>query len=256
MGFYIARRALSASSSEYKKGLHRGHPSGLVGVDADLVADNIKWNTTLFGILGSLVIWRWTFAEFLAAPSIPAISKIVVENHSGGSFPESFSLAVPTIPSIAKSLALTYEVIDDCEVAWDEYVGTGVTVSVDNVDFKVGSGCNKWDMAAGASVGRLATNNFGPIDARAYTNIKFWIKSSITINTNELSLLLDDTAQCVSPIKDLNIGALTANTWTEKIFALGDTSGLGAICSVGIDQDVDKGAFTLRIDQVRLTKGG
>ena len=255
MGFYVVRRSLSPDSSAYPKGLHKGNASGLPGVDADLVEENIKWNTTLFGILGEMVIWRWTFAEALAVPVIPSISESLVEDHSGGSHPMAESLSVPAIPVIAESVALSYEVVDDCEAAWDEYVGSDVTVSVDNADYKVGSGCNKFDMAAEASVGRLATNDFGPLDARAYNYIKFWIKSSIAINSNELSILLDDTAGCISPLKDLNIGALTANTWTEKTLALGDASGLSAICSVGIDQDVDKGAFTLRVDQVRLTKG-
>ena len=255
MSLLIPPRALSAASSDYRKGIHRGHPSGLSGIEPDLLPENIKWNTTIFGVLGSMVIWRWTFAESLAVPTIPTISESVFENHSGGSHPVAGSLSVPSIPAIAESVALSYEVVDDCEAAWDEYVGSEVTVSVDNVDYKVGSGCNKLEMAAGASVGRLATNNFGPLDARVYNFIKFWIKSSIAINSNELSVLLDDTPGCISPLKDLNIGTLAANTWTEKTLALGDASALSAICSVGIDQDVDKGAFTLRVDQVRLTRG-
>jgi hypothetical protein len=255
MGLLRPIRSLSSASSAYPGGIHKGHPAGLLGIEPNLLADNIKWNTTIFGVLGTMVIWRWTFAHGLTIPAIPSVQESLIENHSGGNFPESKTLAIPTIPSVTKDVVISSIVLDDCEAAWDEYTQANVISAVDNADYKVGTGSAKLDMAAAAVVGRLATHNFGPIDGRVYNYIKVWLKSSINIVDNELSILLDNHAQCVSPEKDLNIGALTANTWTEKTLALGDASGLSALISVGIDQDVDKGAFTLRIDQVRLTKG-
>lgn len=256
MGLLIPIRTLSASSSEYLKGIHRGHPFGLQGIEPDLIAENIKWNTTIFGIMGTMVIWRRAFGKNLSLPALPSISKSINENHSGGSHLMNKSWAVPAISSISENVELSYAVLDDCEAAWDEYVAADVISTIDVADFKVGTGSQKIDVASNASVGRLATNNFGPLDGPcAYNYLKFWIKSSIAINTNELSILLDDTSGCTSPIKDLNIGVLTANVWTEKTLALGDPSGLGALISIGIDMDIDKGAFTLRVDQVRLTKG-
>jgi hypothetical protein len=255
MGFYIPRRALSADSSAYKKGLHRGNASGLPGVDPDLVAENIKWNTTIFGVLGTMVIWRWTFAKSLAVPT-PTNQLTVAENHAGGAFDESFALST-AIPSIAVPITeLSYVVFDDCDTAWDESVSPGVVCSADAADKKYGTASNLFTVDAAATVGQLATNSFGPVDARAYNYVKFWIKSSVNITSGDLQYQLDDTPGCVSPLKEINIGALTANTWTEKILALGDASGLSAVCSHCIAMDIDKGAFTLRVDQFRFTKGG
>lgn len=255
MGLLRPIRSLSPSSSAYPQGIHKGHPAGLPGVEPRLVPENIKWNTTIFGIMGSMVIWRWTLDQSLPVV-VPLISLIAAENHSGGSFPESFALPIPAIPNIARGLELSYVVADDCETAWDESVSPEVVCTVDNVDYKYGAGCNLFTVGADATVGHLATNDFGPIDARDYNYVKFWIKSSVAINSGDLKYQLDDTPGCVSPLKEIDIGALTANTWIEKTLSLGDTSGLSALCSHAIAMDIDKGAFTLRIDQVRFTKGG
>ncbi len=255
MGLLIPIRSLSPDSSDYPAGIHKGHPAGLSAVEPDLVADSIKWNTTIFGVMGSMVIWRWAFDRSLSVV-VPLITLIVAENHSGGSFPESFALSIPAIPDIARLLELSYVVADDCETAWDESVSPEVICTVDNVDYKYGSGCNLFSVGYDATVGHLATNDFGPIDARDYNYVKFWIKSSVTLNSGDLKYQLDDTPGCISPLKEINIGVLTANTWTEKTLSLGDTSGLSLLCSHAIAMDIDKGAFTLRIDQVRFTKGG
>lgn len=256
MGLFVPHRALSDIDPGYPRGFHRGNPAGLVGVDSDFIADNIKWNITLFGVLGTMVIWQWRFDEDLSVPTPEPIDYSISEDHSGGSTLIDRDLSIPTPDPIDMSVELSFEVADDCEAAWNEYVQAGVTVSVDNVDFKVGAGCNKWDMDAAVAVGRLVTQAVGPIDATDYKYIKVWLKSSIAINTNELSFLVDDTPQCLSPLEDINIGALVANTWTEKTIPLANPAALGAVVSIGIDQDVDKGAFTLRVDQVRFTKGG
>lgn len=255
MGLLIPIRSLSPDSSNYPAGIHKGHSAGLPGVEPDLVPENIKWNTTIFGVMGSMVIWRWMFGQSLPVVA-PLISLIVAENHSGGSFPESFALSIPAIPDIAQLLELSYVVADDCETAWDESVSPEVGCTVDNVDYKYGSGCNLFTVGADATVGHLATNDFGPVDARDYNYVKFWIKSSVAINSGDLKYQLDDTPGCISPLKEINIGVLAASTWTEKTLSLGDTSGLSALCSHAIAMDIDKGAFTLRIDQVRFTKGG
>ncbi|OBW62935.1 MAG: hypothetical protein A9183_00735 [Dehalococcoides mccartyi] len=254
MGFYVARRAISPTSSDYKKGLHRGHASGLAGVDADLIAANIKYNIVLFGITGTMVIWQAQQNKALTL-ALPSVSLATIEDHSGGNSPVVPTALSLDLPTIGVATAQPYSILSDCESAWSEYVQAGVTVTAD-ADCKVGTKSNKLVITDGVSVGRLATTSFGAMDLSSFKYIKFWIKSSVTINTNELSILLDDHAGCVSPAKDLNVGALVANTWTEKLLALGDASGLTAVISLGLDMDVDKGAFDLFIDQVRVTEGG
>ena len=65
-----------------------------------------------------------------------------------------------------------------------------------------------------------------------------------------MQLLLDDSPECASPIKLLDIPALSAATWTLIRLDLGDASGLTAVISVGIKQVNDKGAFDLFVDHV------
>jgi hypothetical protein len=110
-------------------------------------------------------------------------------------------------------------VADDCETAWDESVSPEVVCTIDNVDYKYGSGCNLFTVGFDATVGHLATNDFGPIDARDYNYVKFWIKSSVAINSGDLKYQLDDTPGCVSPLKEIDIGALSADNWTEKVLS-------------------------------------
>lgn len=44
---------LNPASTAYRKGEHPGNTSGLPGVDADLVAGNIRNGVTIFGVLGT-----------------------------------------------------------------------------------------------------------------------------------------------------------------------------------------------------------
>ena len=113
----------------------------------------------------------------------------------------------------------------------------------------------KLDVADAQAVGLLATQVYAPMNLTTYNYIKLWIRSTVNTNLADLQFLLDDTAGCVSPLKDLDIPALVANTWTELVLPLGDASGLGAIISLGINMAIDLGAFVLNIDQIRATKG-
>lgn len=245
--------ALDPDLNAYPAGYHAGAAS-LTAVDADLIAANVKWTKTIFGVVGTMVQWMYDLIMPLLSIPVPAIALAAVEDHSGGGFTATPSLSVP-VPTIALTAENSMLLIDDCEAAWDEYVGPNVTSTLDLVDFKVGAGSAKLDVADLQAVGRLATHDHGPNDLTTYNYIKMWIKSSVVVTTGKLSFLLDEHGQCVSPLKDLNIGALAAGVWTEVSLALGDASGLGAIVSYGVDMDVDLGAFILRIDQVRATKG-
>jgi hypothetical protein len=167
--------------------------------------------------MGSMVIWRWTFDQSLPVV-VPFISLITAENHSGGSFPENLALAIPAIPNIARTVELSYVVADDCETAWDESVSPEVVCTVDNVDYKYGTGCNLFTVGFDATVGHLATNDFGPIDAREYNYVKFWIKSSVAINSGDLKYQLDDNRVCI-PLKK-SISGSGGQYLTEKTLSL------------------------------------
>ena len=144
----------------------------------------------------------------------------------------------------------TLQIVEDCEDAWDELVDPDVTSTAD-ADCKVGTKSAKLAVAAACGAGDiLATEVVGSMNLSTYKHINLWIKSSVALNSGDMQLLLDDTAQCASPLKSLDIPALSAATWTLIRLDLGDASGLTAIISVGIKQVIDKGAFDLFVDHV------
>ena len=154
------------------------------------------------------------------------------------------------INEIALFDSATLQIVEDCEDAWNELVDADV-VSTADADCKVGTKSAKLAVAAGCGAGDiLATEVVGSMNLTAYEHINLWIKSSVALDLGDMQLLLDDTAQCASPIKSLDIPALSAATWTLVSLDLGDASGLTAVISVGIKQIVDKGAFDLYVDHI------
>ena len=152
-----------------------------------------------------------------------------------------------------------YLVVEDCEDDWDELGAVaGVTNSLDNVDFKVGTQCLKMDITAAVAAGTiLASEAFGAQDIETYTHLEFWIKSSVATAAGDLQVLLDDTAKCATPLETLNVPALTANVWRHCRVALATPQLDVALISIGLKYTVDIGACTIRIDNfvaVRLAQ--
>lgn len=146
-------------------------------------------------------------------------------------------------------------VIENCEDAWNESVDSDVTASLDTVDFKLGSGSAKFVVAAGASAGDiLATEVIAPSSTAFHgkTHITMWIKSTVALSAGDLQLLLDDTGSCASPLESLNVPAVIANTWTRVYMPLADPGLLTSVISIGIKMVVDKGAFTLNLDDIAI----
>lgn len=253
--------ALNPALNAYPKGRHAGNPGGLSAVDVDLVPANVKFPMNIFGVVGTMVAWIFDMlAETSLPPPLHVPIPTIVESHTnldaGNGGQISAHTLAPPIPSLTPATELSMLLIDDCEaLTWNEFVGANVVSTLDNVVFQIGAGSAKLDVAVAAANGRLATAAHAAMDLTAYNFIKLWIRSSVTINSADLVFLLDDSAQCASPIKSLNLGALVAATWTQVTLALGDASGLGAVISYGVTMVVDKGAFILNIDQVRATKG-
>lgn len=185
----------------------------------------------------------------------PSISQVTEQHSSPPGRTATPSLTIP-LPTIGDAAEVSSLVIEDCEAAWDEYVQANVTSTADGVTKKIGAASAKMAVADAAAVGRLATHDIGPFDLTSYRYLRAWVYCSIALSSGDISILLDNHAQCVSPEKDLGIGDIPATTWTQITLDMGDTSGLGAVISIGADMDIDKGIFDIWFDQVRATKGG
>lgn len=191
---------------------------------------------------------------YLTIPS-PSISQVTEQRSSPPGRTATPSLIIPA-PSIGAAAEESWLLVEDCEDAWDEYVEANVASTADTTDKKAGSASVKLDVGNDAAVGRLATEAITSKNLSPYKYLKAWVKSSIALAANDLDIMLDDSPGCLTPLKELAIPVLAAGVWTQVTLAMGDTSGLTAIISIGIGMNIDKGAFIFHIDQVRATEGG
>lgn len=144
--------------------------------------------------------------------------------------------------------------IHDCETAWNEKVAPSVTVAVDNVDYRVGSASVKVDVLAAVVANTVLVTKAIPLtNMTVGKSVRLRIKSSVKTALGNLQLLLDDTAQCASPVHALNIPVLEPNTWTDvELFYVATTAGTDKIISIGLKYVADLGAMSINIDDVQL----
>ena len=155
-------------------------------------------------------------------------------------------------------------VIEDCEDAW--VANTNVTsANTDNSEgnFKVGVSV-KIIVPSGAVSGQLLA--YETITSKNLSQVGYialWLKSSITTTYGQLQLVLHSAAPSGGPPvvydlpkENIDIPALTANTWKFCILALANPILDTAIVSVGIQQVGDLAAFNLWVDEITcyLTK--
>ena len=145
------------------------------------------------------------------------------------------------------------QVVEDCEDAWVTG-GAGRVSTLDNTDYKVGSGSVKVVTTAIGVTTLLHYEDFGAIDLTSYTTIMLWVKSSINQAAGDCQLLLDDTAGCGTPLETLNFPALVADTWKYVKLTLANPAALGAVVSVGIKQIVDLADMSFWVDDIRAAK--
>ena len=141
-----------------------------------------------------------------------------------------------------------------CNIVFDEQVDSDFTVTVDTKIKKQGTGSNKFVIASGASAGDIATDSITSKDISGYDYIEFWARSTVATSASNLKILLDDTANCASPLETLDVPALSADTWTFCRVALANPESDTAIISVGLEYDSDLGACTVWLDDISVVK--
>jgi hypothetical protein len=82
------------------------------------------------------------------------------------------------------------------------------------------------------------------------------VYSTIDLAAGDIQILLDDTAECASPVESLDIPLVLATTWTRVAIPFaGLAATRAAIVSIGVKQVVDVGAFTLYLDDIQAFVG-
>lgn len=135
---------------------------------------------------------------------------------------------------------------------WNEQVVGGVTQSAGTA--KVGDNSAQFvTVGIGAGVVLGSEVLFG-VDLSSYKALVLWVKSSINTNAGDLRLLLDNTANCASPLESLQIPALTANVWTRVLLPFATPANLTSIISIGLKQQVDLANATFNLDDIWAVK--
>lgn len=146
--------------------------------------------------------------------------------------------------------------VEDCEDAWNEVSPTGCTITAGTANKVVGTNCVKIAMAANAAAGIIASEAMSSTDLSGKNYLTCYIMCTKGVAAGALQLCIDDTAECASPVKSLDIPALEPGIMNYVILPLGTPgSGQDAIISVGLKMVTDLGACDIYIDQVQAWSG-
>lgn len=144
------------------------------------------------------------------------------------------------------------KVIHEATTVWDELAEpSNVTHSQQKEDYKNGGASFRMVVGSGFGTGLLATKAISSTDFSGMDFAEFWIKCSIATSAADLQLMVDDTAECASPLETLSVPALTADTWTYVRVAMANPETDTAIISVGLNYTVDIGACSIWINDVK-----
>lgn len=142
--------------------------------------------------------------------------------------------------------------IEDCEDAWNEQVIANVTASLETTIKKVGSGSAKFAITATFTTGVIGSEVIASTNMSTYNGISCWIYSDHDLAAGDLQLLLDDHANCVSPVLTYNFPGMSATIWYWVYLCNLDMTSATAIISIGLKQNTDHdAAYNIYIDDVR-----
>ena len=150
----------------------------------------------------------------------------------------------------ADGVAATVITAADSAASWTAL--GNVTLASETDDRKEGTGSVRMTIAGGFTSGLIAYEDLGStVDLSGHYAAGLWIKSDTTLASGVLKLLLDDSAGCGSPEESLDVGALTAATWTQVHRNVSDASALTAVACTGLSAPGDPGAIVLLVDLIQ-----
>ena len=140
--------------------------------------------------------------------------------------------------------------LDVADAAWT--ASASVTANTDATDRKEGTASATLAIDAAFATGLVAYKAVSPtVDMSSHYSARLWIKTDTNVASGVLSLVLDDTAACVSPLETLSLGELkSADGWKQVQVKLSSPSALTAVACVGLTAASDPAAPTLKIDLV------
>ncbi|MCX6736147.1 MAG: YDG domain-containing protein [Candidatus Parcubacteria bacterium] len=142
----------------------------------------------------------------------------------------------------------------DATTGWTAPTSALQTLSLDASVVHEGTGSLKNVLTAGATAGDSWYQTLGATQNwSGYTTVGFWIRSAVAANAGDLQFVYDDASDVSSPIGSINIGALSANTWTYQKLTLTGTR--TSVNSFGIKYVTNIGATTINVDDFLVGPG-
>ena len=148
--------------------------------------------------------------------------------------------------------SVSFTRLHSCNAAFDETVDGDIAASTDTQDKKQGTASAKFIVAGAATGGEIATDSITSKDISKYDYLECWVKSTVATSSGNLKILLDDSASCASPLEELEVPALTADTWTYVRMKLSTPELDTAIISIGLEYDAELGACQIRLDDIKV----
>jgi hypothetical protein len=152
-------------------------------------------------------------------------------------------------------------IIDNCQDAWNEegianVTSTLVVKATEGVAGASPNGsCCKFAITDTFATGKLCDEVITSLDMRRVKYVYMWLRSSINLDSGDLSFCTDESATLASSQDTLINTALTANTWTRvRIDYRGSnftSTDIDAVISIGLKAMVDKNlTYSLYVDDV------
>ena len=186
----------------------------------------------------------WTYVTLTAANSANKIVRSYGFNQAvdKGAFTFDFDALGKVIDSA------------DSTTGWTAPTATVQTLSADSGTFHEGTASLKNIIAAGAGAGDTWYQTLGSTgNWSSYTTVGFWIRSTVATLAGDLQFQYSSGSDLLSPIATVNIGALSANTWSYQKLTLSGTR--SSVNSFGIKYATDIGAATVYLDDVLIGPG-
>ena len=143
-------------------------------------------------------------------------------------------------------------VLTSADAAADWTASANVTATTETGDRKEGSASVRLTIDAVFTTGVVAYEDLpSAVDLSGHYAAGLWIKSSSSLASGVLQLLLDDDAGCIDPEESLDIEALTGGAWKQVRMSVTDASALSAVACIGLNAVSDPGAVAVQLDLVR-----
>ena len=141
--------------------------------------------------------------------------------------------------------------LDDLDSSTYESKDSSVTVSSTSEMTRFSSNSIQLDITASIDDGDVIfSRSIGSTDISRFTHVEFWIWVQTAVAASDLALLLDNTANCGSPLETITLPALSARTWTYCRLALANPEDDTAIISVGLEYNANNGANTILMNKL------